>query len=309
MEAIYILIIALVLDLAAGEPPNCVHPVAGMGKVISFLMQGSRRYSERVQFFYGMTVSLVTIAVFGIPVYFLLHYLRDFNTIAYILAAAVIFKTCFALQGLRRSAVKIRNLLVKGNLLEARFQLRSLVGRDTGKLDTSQMVSATVESVAENSCDSFFAPLFYFALFGVTGAVVYRVINTLDSMIGHHGEYEYLGKFAARLDSAVNYIPARITAVLIIAAAWLCRRDAAQAWRIMLRDRRNTESTNAGWTMSAVAGALGVQLEKVGFYKLGDSRNPLVPGLIDTSLRIALVAAGVWSLLIILAEVIYYAAT
>jgi adenosylcobinamide-phosphate synthase len=125
-------------------------------------------------------------------------------------------------------------------------------------------------------------------------------------MIGYHGEYEYLGKFAARLDSVVNYIPARISALLLVAAAWILRHNASSAWRIMLRDRRKTESPNAGWTMSAMAGALGVQLEKIGFYKLGDNHSPLLIDSIDSSLKITMTAAFLWSFIILLAEGVYY---
>lgn len=139
--------------------------------------------------------------------------------------------------------------------------------------------------------------------------MAYRVINTLDAMIGHHGEFEYLGKFAARLDSIANFIPARITAFIIVLAAWICKKNASGAWQIMLRDRRKTESPNAGWTMSAIAGALGVQLEKVDYYKLGDNHGSLSLSTIDASLQIIMTSAFIWSLLIILAEVIYHAAT
>jgi adenosylcobinamide-phosphate synthase len=312
MEILFILPIALVLDLALGEPPSVIHPVVWIGKVISFLIKGGRRCSPTVQFLYGLGVVLVTVGIFVTPVYFALSYLKDINSIAFVVIAALIFKTTFSLKELRRAALRVRNLLAKDKLAEARFEIRSLVGRDTSKLDKSQLVSATVESVAENSCDSFFAPLLYFALFGpfgVVGTVAYRVINTLDSMIGHHGEFEYLGKFAARLDSVVNFIPARIAALTIVVSSWVCRAKTAAAWRIMLRDGRKTESPNAGWTMSAMAGALGVQLEKVGYYKLGDNHNPLSTASIDASLKIAMIAALIWSLAIVLAEVVYHVAT
>jgi adenosylcobinamide-phosphate synthase len=129
--------------------------------------------------------------------------------------------------------------------------------------------------MAENACDSFFAPLFFFLFLGVPGAIGYRVVNTLDAMIGHHGKYEYLGKLAARLDTAANFIPARLTALAIVCASWIWHRKASLAWKIMFRDRKNTESSNAGWTMSAVAGALDVELEKVGYYKLGIEGAPI----------------------------------
>jgi adenosylcobinamide-phosphate synthase len=309
MEALFILLLALIIDLALGEPPAVIHPVVWKGKVVSFLIRGRSGRSPAAQFLHGLGVVLVTAIIFVVPVYFALSYLKSLNLVAYVVIAAVILKTSFSLKELRCAAIRVRNLLVEDKLAEARFELRSLVGRDTSKLDKGLMVSATVESVAENSCDSFVAPLFYFLLFGVPGAVAYRVINTLDAMIGHHGEFEYLGKFAARLDDAANFIPARIAALIIVAAAWISKKNASAAWRVMLRDRRRTESPNAGWTMSAIAGALGVQLEKVGYYKLGDNHNSLSLNTIDTSLQIVMTTALIWSLLLILAEVIYHVTT
>jgi adenosylcobinamide-phosphate synthase len=128
-------------------------------------------------------------------------------------------------------------------------------------------------------------------------------------MVGYHGEWEYLGKFAARLDDVVNFVPARVTGLLIVLAAWICKKNVSQAWRIMLRDHKKTQSPNAGWTMGAIAGALGVQLEKAGHYKLGDNHSSLSLDTIDASLQMIMVAAVIWSLLSILAEVIYFVAT
>ncbi len=309
MDALFILLLALVIDLALGEPSAAIHPVVWMGKMISFLIKGGRSCSPVAQFLYGLGMVIATLVIFVVPVYFVLSYLKGLSLVAYIVMAAVVFKTSFSLKELRHAALKVRNLLVEDKLAGARFELRALVGRDTSKLDRNLIVSATIESVAENSCDSFFAPLFYFLFFGVPGAVAYRVINTLDNMIGHHGEFEYLGKFAARLDSVVNFIPARIAALAIVLSSWVCKARAGDAWRIMLRDRRKTASPNAGWTMSAIAGALGVQLEKVGYYRLGDNDNTLLFGSIDASLKIVMTAAFVWTLTVILAEVIYHVTT
>jgi adenosylcobinamide-phosphate synthase len=166
----------------------------------------------------------------------------------------------------------------------------ALVSRETQNMGGPEVVSATVESVAENTCDSVVAPLFYFLLFGVPGAVVYRVVNTWDAMIGYHGEYEYSGKFAAKLDDILNFIPARITGLLLVMAAYLCRKDGKNAWRVMLRDHGNTESPNAGWPMSAAAGALRTQLQKAGCYRLGNINNPLSPELIASGIKLAQVA-------------------
>ena len=309
MEIPLILLLSLVIDMSLGEPPMVIHPVSWMGKVISFLVKGGAGRSPLVQFLYGLVIVLFTVALFVTPVYFLLSYLKDLNSVAYVLAGVILFKITFSLKGLRRAAFRVKDWLAEDKLDEARFELRSLVGRDTTRLDKSLMISATVESVAENACDSFVAPLFYFLFLGVPGAVAYRVINTFDAMIGHHGEFEYLGKFAARLDSVANFIPARITALIIMLAAWICKKSASGAWQIMLRDRIKTESPNAGWTMSAIAGALGVQLEKVSYYKLGDNHNSLSLNTIDASLRIVTTTALIWSLLLIVVEVIYHATT
>jgi adenosylcobinamide-phosphate synthase len=143
-----------------------------------------------------------------------------------------------------------------------------------------------VESVSENITDSFIGPVVAFALFGLPGAVAYRAINTLDSIIGYHGYYEYLGKASARLDDLVNLIPARLAALLLVlSSAVLPGQRAARAWRIMWRDHSRTESPNAGWTMSSMAGALGVALEKTGHYRLGDPTRPLEPRDITRAIR------------------------
>ena len=309
MELVIILLLALAIDLALGDPPTAIHPVGWMGRVIAFLIKRGKGRTPRFQLVYGIAVVLFTLALFVIPVYFGLAYLHDFNQILYVVAAALILKTSFTLKGLRQAALKVKGLLAGNDSPAARFEIRALVGRDTSKLNTRQLVSATIESIAENSCDSFTAPLFYFLFLGVPGAIGYRVINTLDAMIGHHGEYEYLGKVAAKLDTAANYIPARITAIAIVLASWLWKLKTASAWQIMLRDHNNTESPNAGWTMAAIAGALQVQLEKVGYYKLGDSLNQLSLETIDLALKVVLTGAALWGLVVILAEVIYRAAT
>jgi adenosylcobinamide-phosphate synthase len=306
LEIVYILAAALILDFI-GEPPNILHPVVWMGKIIGFLIKFGEGRSHAIQFLTGLFVTLFTISLFSIPVYFLMDYLHQVNLILYVICGAIIFKPFFSFRALIKAAQNIRNLLKKDDLIKARFELRALVGRNTKDLDKSYMISATVESVAENICDSFFAPLFYFAFLGVPGAAAYRVINTLDAMIGHHGKYEYLGKFAAKLDTVVNFIPARLAAFFILISCWAARADTKSALMIMLSDSKKTESPNAGWTMSAMAGALGVRLEKIGFYILGVPKNPLTLQSINKSIIIVSVASFLWCGLIIIAEVIFRA--
>ena len=309
MEIIFILLIALAFDLAFSEPPNSWHPVAWLGKLISLDVKWAPQRGRLRQLIYGIGMVLVTLGLIVAPVYFLLVHLKEMNSVVYVIAAGFLLKFSFSLRGLRQAVGEVKGCLAQDNLAQACVSLRSLVSRDTSDLNQNQLTSAAVESAAENSCDSFVAPLFYFLLFGVPGAIAYRIVNTFDAMVGYHGEWEYLGKFAARLDDVINFVPARVTGLLIVLAAWICKKNVSQAWRIMLRDHKKTQSPNAGWTMSAIAGALGVQLEKAGHYNLGDNHCSLSLDTIDASLQMIMVAAVIWSLLSILAEVIYFVAT
>jgi len=294
MENIIVLLLALAIDLTMGEFPRPLHPVVWMGKVTSLGLRIAPRRGQWAQLIYGAGIVILTIALFALLAYFLLSYLRGVNTIAYVLVAALLLKSTFSLKELHRVAFRVKGFLEGGNLSQARVEMMALVSRDTSQLDEPHLVSATVESVAENTSDSFIAPLFYFLLFGVPGAIAYRVVNTLDAMIGYHGEYEYLGKFAARLDDGLNFIPARLSGLLMVAAAYLCRRDGENSWRVMLGDHGNTESLNAGWPMSAAAGALRTRLEKVGHYSLGNANNPLSPRLIFSGIRLMEISALLW---------------
>ena len=309
MEDIVILLLAIALDLAFGEPPNKWHPVAWLGRLISFETKYTPQGGKSRQIAYGTGIVVVTLGLIVTAIYFLLAQLSAFNLIVYVIISGILLKFSFSLRGLRRAVNSVRILLAQNNLGQARLSLKSLVSRNTVKLSRSQIISATVESAAENMCDSFVAPLFYFFIFGVPGALAYRIINTFDTMIGYHGRWEYTGKFAARLDDIVNFIPARITAILIVLAALTCRKNISQAWHIMVRDHAKTESPNAGWTMSALAGALGVQLEKIDHYRLGDNHNSLSIASINASRQIIIVTAIIWCLIAIFAEVIYFAVT
>lgn len=312
MESLFILLLALLLDLLFGEPPLAIHPVVWMGKAISFWERlapsaHSKKPSARSQLIYGSVMVLLTILIFASPVYFLLIYINQASPIAYIAVGALLLKPSFSFRELRQSAIKIKVLLARGNLEEARARMPALVSREPQSLGRPEIVSATVESVAENICDSVVAPIFYFLLLGVPGAVAYRVVNTCDAMIGYHGKYEYSGKFAARLDDVLNFIPARISGLLLVMAAHLCRMDRKNAWRVMLHDHGKTESPNAGWPMSAAAGALRTRLEKVGSYRLGNTNNPLSPELIASGIKLADMSALLCVLFYLVAEVMHFA--
>ncbi len=304
-----ILSVALAIDLVLGEPPCAIHPVVWIGKVISFLKKRGTGQKKSVQFVYGCGITLLTIGLFAAPAYFVIVYLKGFSFVAYVVVGAVLLKYTFSLRELRQVALRVKGLLLKDKLDKARFELRSLVGRDTRDLTKPLLISAAVESVAENASDSFVAPLFYFLLFGIPGAMAYRVVNTLDAMVGYHGEYEYLGKFASKLDDVLNFLPARLTALLLAAVAFLSERRASASWRVALSDHSGTESPNAGWPMAAAAGALGVQLEKVGHYKLGKATVPLVPETIDAALKLVLTAMVLWVVICLAVGVIRFVIT
>ena len=297
MDILVILFLSLSIDLALGEPPRVLHPVVWMGNITSLLEKSGISQPRTVQLIYGLGMILVVMILFVAPAYFLLPHLKNFSLAAYVIIGAILLKTTFSLRELRRTAVGIKNLLQKDKIDKARFELHSLVHRDTGTLSKPLLVSATVESVAENTSDSFVAPLFYFLLFGVPGAIAYRVVNTLDAMVGYHGKYEYLGKVASRMDDVLNFVPARLTALLLVWASFLSRRNGQMSWQVALNDHTKTESPNAGWPMAAVAGALDVQLEKMGHYKLGNVNTPPTPATIDASLELMQIAMLAWALI------------
>lgn len=307
METVFILLVALVFDVTLGEPPDAGHPVAWLGRFINRAMKLAPGQGRGRQLGYGTAVVLLTLGITTALTFFLVAYLRTVNPWLYVIAGGLLLKFTFSLRGLGEAARRVRDRLRESRLPQARRSLSALVSRDTTHLGESQVVAATVASVAENSTDSFLAPLFYFLLFGLPGAVAYRVINTFDAMIGYRGQWEHLGRFAARLDDAANFVPARFSALLVVLAAGLCRMRPGQAWQTMRRDHAKTESPNAGWTMSALAGALGVTLVKAGHYRLGEGHRVLGPGTIDGALRVLLVMAIIWSAVIITAEVVYFA--
>lgn len=266
-EALLVLAGAVALDLLLGEPPAAVHPVVWMGR----LQRALRRHAPArpaPAFLYGAAMAALGPLLFGLGSAALLRLLAPWPA-ASIAVSAYLLKSAFAVRALAAAALEVRTALVRGDLAGARQGLRSLVSRDTSALPPPLLAAAAVESVAENASDSVIAPLFWFALLGIPGALAYRAANTLDAQIGYRGETEWLGKAAARLDDALNLIPARLTAGLLVLASAACGASPGGALRIWFRDARLTESPNAGRPMAAMAGALEVQLEKIGCYRLG----------------------------------------
>jgi len=290
ISALAILGLALLLDLLVGEYPACCHPVVGMGKFISTGMRLAPAKGWWRQFFLGTGLTLITVGLsFGLA-WLLLHGL-SFHFFLEILVGAFLLKASFALRALGRAAREVVRPLEVGNLDGARLALRSLCSRDPSTLTHEELLAATIESLAENISDSFIAPLFFYVILGVPGAVAYRAINTLDAMIGYRGQFEALGKFAARLDDLANFIPARLTAFLLLAVGWALGGNVAKGWRILIRDGGKTPSPNGGHPMATMAGLFNVRLYKEGVYSLGEPVEKLTPDKARQAWRIC-AAAG-----------------
>lgn len=290
-----VFLLAVVLDRLVPEPPNQIHPVVWMGRAVAALERIAPQ-RPAAAFLFGGVIVVVVAGGTGVLAWLLVTALTSAGSLAYAVGGAIMLRTSFTVRGLLSAADQTRRALTEDRLDDARASLRSLVSRDPGSLTTSLVAASAIESLAENTTDSYVGPWLAFAVFGVPGAVAYRAVNTLDSMLGYRGAYEYLGKFAARLDDVVNLAPARISALLILASGALSRLSVRRGWRIMLRDSGRTESPNAGLTMSAMAGLLGIRLEKPGHYRLGEGLREPVAGDVAQAMRIvertALLAAA-----------------
>jgi len=263
-----VLLLALALDATLGEPPSGLHPVVWMGTAINCLGRRAPA-SPTSQLLHGAcqaaTVAGGTFAAAVLAVYGVRRLPESLATIA----EACLLKSMVSVRALIVAARSVASALATDDLPAARSEVRALVSRPAAELSAPLLVGAAVESVAENAIDSIVAPVLYYAIAGVPGAALYRAVNTLDAMVGYRGDYEYLGKVAARTDDLLNLVPARLGTLLLIAAAAMVGADARRALATLRTDRGLTASPNAGWPMSAMAGALGVRLEKPGTYCLG----------------------------------------
>lgn len=301
-ESILVLVLALIFDLVFGEPPEKLHPTVWIGKTIEFLKPRFKGSSPKVEKIKGIMLGLIVMLVFALIVYIALSLLREYLIlIIYIIFAGFLLKTTFAIKCMDELSRPIGIAMKEGKMEDAKNMLRRIVRRDPTKFDDQKIISATVECIAESTVDGITSPLFYYSILGLPLATAYRATNTLDSNIGYKDkEHVNMGWFSARMDTLANYIPARITAFLMVLSAWLLRENWRRSWEILKRDKNKTESPNAGWTMSAMAGAFDVQLEKPGFYILGDSVNPLNPDHIPRAIRIMRLTTFLFIMIIVL---------
>ncbi|MEL7561873.1 MAG: adenosylcobinamide-phosphate synthase CbiB, partial [Dehalogenimonas sp.] len=271
MDLILMLLLALAIDLTIGEYPTAFHPTVWSGRLAGALIQPGLKLPWSLQLIYGIAISLSIITLFTVSAWLILGFLMGIDHWLFVFTGALILKPAFCLAQQWRVARKTRAVVESEAPVPPGMEGLFNTVNYNQPATRGEIASASIRSIAENASDFVTAPLFYFVFLGVPGAVAYRVINTLDNMIGYRGKFEYLGKFAARLDDVVSFIPARITALLFVASAGLRRAGASQAWRTMIADHGLTPGPNGGWPMAAAAGALGVKLYKTGHYELGSS--------------------------------------
>lgn len=285
MRLLIIIAAAFVLDAVFGDPHWLPHPICLIGRGISFFEKCMRRLFKNELIGGFFLVAIMLILSFGLP--FTLLYLAGIIHPYLSFALELLFcYQIFAAKSLKTESMKVYKPLTEGNLPEARKYLSYIVGRDTKGLEADGIIKATVETVAENTTDGVIAPLIFMAIGGAPLAFLYKAINTMDSMVGYKNEkYLYFGRCAARLDDIANFIPARLTALLMILSAFFLRLDGRAAAAIYMRDRRNHKSPNSAQTESVCAGALGVQLAGNASYfgkliekpTIGDALRPVAP--------------------------------
>ena len=263
-------IFAFVVDCLIGDPRSSLHPVVLIGKLISFFegLLYHEQDSDRKKLFYGFVLMVCVLSVsYGVAEGIVWLAALSGNVYVSIAVQAVFLSFMISPRNLAEAGREIRDYLLDGNLEMARFKVGWIVGRDTDKLTEGEATRATVETISENTVDGVISPLFYFFVGGLPLAVAYRAANTMDSMVGYKNDkYLFFGRAAARADDVWNYIPARLTGFMFVAAAFLLGLDWRGAWRILRRDAAKHPSPNGGWTESTVAGALGIRLGGLNYY-------------------------------------------
>ncbi len=290
-------IIAFLIDTIIGDPRTKYHPVVLMGKLIALLEHCFYRAddSDNKKFVMGIMLVIITLLISYevAAAIMMLSYQIPFSWGSAAVGGLLLSFT-ISPNSLAKAGKGIYALLIMGELTEAREKVGWIVGRDTKDLDDAEIARATIETIAENTVDGIIAPLFFFVLGGVPLAVLYRAANTMDSMIGYKNEkYLYFGRGAAKLDDVLNYIPARITAMLFLFSALILGFDYRNAYRIMQRDAAKHPSPNGGYAEATMAGALHIRLGGMNSYfgrksfraYMGDAMVLIVPQHIMAAIR------------------------
>ena len=282
------LVIGYFLDLLLGDPFGAFHPVCLIGTFISKCEKFLRKFfgkTPKAQLFGGFLLTVFTLAFsFFIP-FFILKWAKNFNIYLYYTLATIFCYQILATKSLKDSSMEVYKAVKSGSIEKARYAVSMIVGRDTKSLSFERVIKAAVETVAENTTDGVIAPMIFMAIGGAPLGFLYKAVNTLDSMVGYKNDkYLYFGRFSAKTDDVFNFIPAIISAYLMIFAAFLLKLDWKNAYKIYRRDRRKSTSPNSGRTETVAAGALGVELLGDTYYfgklykkpAIGDSRRKIV---------------------------------
>lgn len=310
------LILSLLVDLIYGELPTKIHPVVIIGKFISFFKNIFIKYKNRLSGFF--TTLFTVICCCALLVMIML--ICSINDNLFFVIFSIFLSSTFSINMLISTAKNIENYL-KYDINKARQSVSYLVSRDTDELTESFIVSATIESMTENITDSYIAPIFYFALgsiifiiFNINDFIIlllipfiYRISNTLDAMLGYTtDELIDIGFFPAKLDDFLNYIPSRISGVLVIISAYLLGYNGKNAYIIMKRDARKCPSPNSGYTMAPTAGALDIQLVKKDTYILGDDTYEINVLDISKAIKLTSLTIALFTVIVLLLITIIY---
>ena len=281
LESIIIIGFAIVLDLIFGDPKNRYHPTAWIGNFIGSITTCMKNESQNLEKFGGIFIVLIPVSISCI-VLFGLEFSIDFinaefwSVVVSIIFGIILFKMTIAIRGMELHALAVLDSIQKNDLTQARKNLSMIVKRNTKNLDKNHILSGTLESLSENIVDGITGPMFYFALFGLPGAFAYRIVNTVDSMVGYKTYmFKNLGWFGANCDNILNYIPSRLTGLTMVLGAMLLGHDWKNCYAIFKRDGKKTDSPNAGYPMAALAGALGTTFEKIEHYSLGNGNQEI----------------------------------
>lgn len=270
MMSLLALQIGFLLDLLLGDPRGCPHLVVGMGRMITWSEEGLRRAFPKTPKgeAWGGVILILLVPGFSFGIAWGVLYLCDLiHPFLGLMVESLLCWQCLALRSLGEAGRNVYQALVQNDLTAARLAVGQIVGRDTGGLDASGVTRATVETVAENAGDGVIAPMLFMIVGGGPLGVLYKAINTMDSLVGYKNRrYMYFGRAAAGLDDAANFVPARIAGLLTVFSSFFVKLDGRNAWRIFWRDRYNHSSPNSGQLESAYAGALHVQLGGDAFY-------------------------------------------
>ena len=275
-ESISIIGFAILIDLIFGDPKNRYHPTAWIGTLIAKFTPIAKHQNSTFEKIGGVLIiviisSIVILLLLSLDFGISLIFTDYISLVVSVLVGIMLLKSTIAIRGMEKHAINVLESLENNNLNMARNHLSMIVKRNTTNLDKNHVLSGVLESISENTVDGITGPMFYYAFFGLPGAFFYRIVNTADSMIGYKNDlFKNLGWFTATCDTILNYIPSRLTGLMMIISAAILHNNWRHSYKIMMRDGKKTESPNAGYPMAALAGALETKFEKINHYKLGD---------------------------------------